>query len=125
MTGAHAPRLAATFSRKTPGVARSSVRIPRRALRGAAARRGIALLANVLETLSKAGLDRLAVDLGDLRDFEYYTGVTFQALARGPGDAVASGGRYDGLCGRYGRDLPAVGFAIDVENLETALGGRS
>jgi ATP phosphoribosyltransferase regulatory subunit len=93
----------------------------RRTLRGAAARRAIATLAGVAAALTRTGLDRLAVDLGDLRDFEYYTGVTFQVLAKGPGDAVASGGRYDGLCARYGRDLPAIGFAIDVEHLERAL----
>jgi len=93
----------------------------RRALSAAPARRALAALGAVCDALQKAGLDRLAVDLGDLRDFEYYTGVTFQALAHGPGDSVASGGRYDGLCARYGRDLPAIGFAIDVENLERAL----
>jgi ATP phosphoribosyltransferase regulatory subunit len=93
----------------------------RRVLRGKHAERALASLASVCTALSRAGLDRIAVDL---KDFEYYTGVTFQALARGPGDAVASGGRYDGLCARYGRDLPAIGFAIDVENLENALGAK-
>jgi len=97
----------------------------KKVLQGDVASRLLASLEGVVRALARTGLTDVAVDLGDLRDFEYYSGVTFQALARGPGDAVASGGRYDGLCARYGRDLPAIGFAIDVENLEAALGARS
>lgn len=62
----------------------------------------------------------LTVDLGDLRGFDYYTGVRFAGYAGGAPDAVLRGGRYDELIGRYGRAARATGFAIDLEALAQA-----
>jgi ATP phosphoribosyltransferase regulatory subunit len=79
-------------------------------------------LERVAELLFDVGLGpQLGVDLGEVRGAGYYTGVSFALYARGPGEAVASGGRYDQLLARYGRALPATGAAIDVENLLWAL----
>jgi ATP phosphoribosyltransferase regulatory subunit len=63
---------------------------------------------------------RVTVDLGEVRGFEYYTGVRFAAYVAGVGDAVLRGGRYDDLIGRYGRAARATGFAIDVEAIAQA-----
>jgi ATP phosphoribosyltransferase regulatory subunit len=63
----------------------------------------------------------LVVDLGETWNFAYYTGMTFQILAEGPGAAVGSGGRYDGLLERFGVARPAAGFAVDLDNLGWAL----
>lgn len=63
---------------------------------------------------------RLSLDLGLGRGFEYYTGVRFAAFAAGAADAVARGGRYDELVGRYGRATGAVGFAVDIEAIASA-----
>ena len=53
------------------------------------------------------GVDaRLHVDLGEVRGFDYYTGVRFQAFVDGAPDAVLRGGRYDDLLARYGRPEP-------------------
>ncbi len=60
------------------------------------------------------------VDLGDLRGFDYYTGMKFAAYAAGAPDAVLRGGRYDELLGRYGRPAHAAGFAIDLEAVAQA-----
>jgi ATP phosphoribosyltransferase regulatory subunit len=60
---------------------------------------------------------RLRVDLTTLRGFSYYTGTTFQFFASGADDALVSGGRYDGLVARYGRELASSGFAVDLERL--------
>jgi ATP phosphoribosyltransferase regulatory subunit len=57
----------------------------------------------------------VTIDLGDLRGFDYYTGVRFAGYAAGAPDAVLRGGRYDELIGRYGRAAQATGFAIDLE----------
>jgi len=57
----------------------------------------------------------LSIDLGDVRGFDYYTGVRFAGYATGAPDAVLRGGRYDALLGRYGRSERATGFAIDLE----------
>ncbi|MFN0249240.1 MAG: ATP phosphoribosyltransferase regulatory subunit, partial [Kofleriaceae bacterium] len=62
----------------------------------------------------------LTVDLGDLRGFDYYTGVRFAGYASGAPEAVLRGGRYDELVGRYGRPARATGFAIDLEALAQA-----
>jgi ATP phosphoribosyltransferase regulatory subunit len=64
---------------------------------------------------------KLVIDLGETWNFNYYTGVMFQILAEGPGAAVGSGGRYDGLLARFGMPRAAAGFAVDLDNLGWAL----
>jgi ATP phosphoribosyltransferase regulatory subunit len=85
-------------------------------------KRALADLADIVAAIERRGLDaRLHVDLGEMRGFDYYTGVRFQAFVPGAPDAVLSGGRYDALLGRYGRPSPAVGFAVDVDAVAGAL----
>lgn len=67
----------------------------------------------------------IVVDLGETRGAAYYTGPTFQILAEGPGQAVASGGRYDSLYGLFGTERPALGGAIQLDHLRWALGSKS
>lgn len=62
-------------------------------------------------------LDRLALDLTEIHNLGYYTGITFEVLAPGVGFRLASGGRYDNLVGTFGRAQPAVGVAFGVERL--------
>jgi ATP phosphoribosyltransferase regulatory subunit len=79
-------------------------------------------LREVLSALAAAGLaDRLALDLGEVRGLDYYTGLVFRAYAPGLGFEVASGGRYDTLLERFGRPLPAVGFMIGLDRLALLL----
>ena len=66
--------------------------------------------------LSAAGYGALVrFDLGMVHQIDYYTGVVFRGYVEGAGDAVLSGGRYDGLVAAFGRNAPATGFAIDVD----------
>lgn len=67
-----------------------------------------------------SGLAGVTVDFGDLRGFDYYTGIRFAAYAGGAPDAILRGGRYDQLVGHYGRPARAVGFAIDLEAVAQA-----
>jgi ATP phosphoribosyltransferase regulatory subunit len=60
----------------------------------------------------------LTIDLGEVRGFDYYTGILFRAYVPGLGFEVAKGGRYDGLLATYGTDLPAVGFSFSLDRLE-------
>ncbi len=60
----------------------------------------------------------LTIDLGEIRGFDYYTGILFRAYVRDFGFEVASGGRYDGLPAAFGEDLPAVGFSFSLDRLE-------
>ena len=60
----------------------------------------------------------LTIDLGEIRGFDYYTGILFRAYVHGLGFEVASGGRYDGLPAAFGEDVPAVGFSFSLDRLE-------
>ena len=64
--------------------------------------------------------DRVIFDLGLVRELDYYTGAVFEVYDPAVGFALGGGGRYDGLIGRYGRDLPACGLALDLQAVHTA-----
>ena len=62
-------------------------------------------------------LDNLTIDLTEIRNLGYYTGISFEALTPGLGTTVGSGGRYDNLVGHFGPPQPAVGVALGVDLL--------
>ncbi len=68
--------------------------------------------------------ERVIFDFGLVRSLGYYTGAVFQVYDPAHGVPIGSGGRYDELLGRFGRALPAVGFALNVERLHIALTGE-
>ncbi|MAQ14171.1 MAG: ATP phosphoribosyltransferase regulatory subunit [Sandaracinus sp.] len=99
----------------------NTLKLAKRQLRDESSRAALADLERVVDALGDAGLgDHLAVDLGELRGHGYYTGVSFNILADGPGEPLGGGGRYDDLLGRYGHPAPATGFALDVGHLQWA-----
>ena len=61
--------------------------------------------------------DKITFDLGLIRDFEYYTGMIFEAYAPNVGYSLAGGGRYDKMLKDFGRDCPATGFALGIERI--------
>jgi len=67
----------------------------------------------------------ISFDLGDSRGYAYYSGVCFAIYAKGASDALARGGRYDGVGAVFGhridRDRPAVGFSLDLKELVSAV----
>ncbi len=78
--------------------------------------RALAELAEVRELLVAHGLgDVVSLDLGAIRDFDYYTGVIFEGYGPDVGRPVAQGGRYDGLLARFGRPAPATGFVVQLD----------
>jgi len=85
-------------------------------------RRALDNLHQVLGILDSYGVEEhITIDLGELRGFDYHTGLIFQGFLSGFGQAVCSGGRYDGLTARYGFPAPATGFAFSLLNLLFAL----
>jgi len=76
----------------------------------------LAELGQVRELLVTHGLGGVVnLDLGALRDFDYYTGVIFEGYGPELGRPVAQGGRYDGLLARFGRPAPATGFMVQLD----------
>lgn len=63
----------------------------------------------------------VSFDLGMLSKYNYYTGVIFKAYTYGVGDAIVKGGRYDTLLGRFGKEAPAIGFMVVIDDLMAAL----
>lgn len=57
------------------------------------------------------------IDLAELRDYNYHTGLVFSAFVAGFGQAVARGGRYDHTGEVFGRSRPATGFSSDLKVL--------
>ena len=77
--------------------------------------RAVTELEAAARTLEAAGC-AFRVSASSVRNFEYYTGLTFRARA-GDVDCLR-GGRYDGLAETIGgRPVPASGFGADIEVL--------
>lgn len=80
--------------------------------------RAIDNLEKVYKILTIYGVDdSILIDLGEVRGFEYYTGVIFEGFVKGIGSEVCGGGRYDNLLERYGAKIPATGFAVDINRI--------
>ena len=54
----------------------------------------------------------VSIDLADLRGYHYHSGVAFAAYCARRPNAIALGGRYDGVGKAFGRARPATGFTL-------------
>jgi ATP phosphoribosyltransferase regulatory subunit len=82
---------------------------------------GVEGLRSLFEQLESRGVaDRVIFDLGLVRDLGYYTGPVFEVYDPAVGFTLGGGGRYDNLIGKFGRDLPACGLAVDVQRVHLA-----
>ncbi|MEE8440799.1 MAG: ATP phosphoribosyltransferase regulatory subunit, partial [Spirochaetia bacterium] len=74
------------------------------------------------DLLSAAGHgDRIRIDLSEVGDRDYYSGIVFHLYDEGADAPVASGGRYDELIGRFGSSAPSVGFSLMLRRLQSRL----
>lgn len=88
-------------------------------------REAVRRLEKLYQVLELYGLaEYVSFDLGMLSKYNYYTGVIFRAYTYGVGDAVVKGGRYDNLISQFGKEAPAVGFAVVIDNILDALSGN-
>ncbi|MCR5331936.1 MAG: ATP phosphoribosyltransferase regulatory subunit [Lachnospiraceae bacterium] len=79
-------------------------------------------LEKIYELMKLYGYEKyISFDLGMLSQFGYYSGIIFNAYTYEIGDSLISGGRYDNLVGQFGCDTPAVGMAVFVDRLLTAM----
>lgn len=73
-----------------------------------------------LEELSRiAATDpaHIEIDFSIGGDADYYSGAVFKGFTRGVPYATLSGGRYDGLLKKFGKNSSAVGFALYLGEL--------
>lgn len=66
-------------------------------------------------------MDFISFELGMISEYKYYTGIIFTGYSYGVGEPLVKGGRYDSLLRHFGKDSPAIGFAITVDQLMLAL----
>lgn len=75
-------------------------------------------LEHIYGMLKSMELDKyISVDLGMVHHIDYYSGLIFRAYIEGIGENVLYGGRYDRLVSNFGLDVPATGFAINVDRI--------
>ncbi len=67
---------------------------------------------------------QIHIDLAELRYASYHTGLLFSIYAPQWSDALARGGRYNGLGQHFGRARPATGFSFDLRDLISVLPER-
>ncbi len=68
-------------------------------------------LRRVLNILDELGYsENYILDMGMVKEMEYYTGLVFNGFFDGVGDYVISGGRYDTLMG-----VKALGFVVNID----------
>lgn len=90
--------------------------------RNPSARRAVEHLEEIYRILSISGYEKyVGFDLGMLHEYEYYTGIIFQAVTYGTGEPIAKGGRYDRLLEHFDYPAPAVGFGLTMDSLLAAL----
>ncbi len=82
-------------------------------------------LGRVYSILKTCGYeDYVSIDLGMLQSIDYYTGLIFKCYTHGVGFPICAGGRYDNLTSGFGQPAGAVGFAMGLNRIMTALGDR-
>ncbi len=84
--------------------------------------RAIENLAAIYDVLEAYDLAHwVQVDLGMIKDIEYYTGMVLEAYTADMGFTMGTGGRYDNLINQFGYQCPATGFALGIERIMLAL----
>lgn len=79
-------------------------------------------LSELLGILDEFGVtEYISVDLGMVKRLDYYTGIIFRGMTYGMGFPILGGGRYDTLCEKFGKPMPATGFSLEVDRVLTAL----
>ena len=82
-------------------------------------------LCGICDMMRESGsLDRTYLDFSIVNDLHYYSGVIFQGYVNGVSDAILSGGRYDRLLSKMGKQGSAIGFAVYLNLLEYLDGGE-
>ena len=63
-------------------------------------------------------IDNIYLDFSVINSMDYYNGIIFQGAIEGLPFTALSGGRYDKLAAKMGKDAGAIGFALDLSLVE-------
>lgn len=76
-------------------------------------------LENVCQALKSEGYgDKIQIDFSIANFGGYYSGIVFKGFINGIASRVISGGQYDKLMKRMGKNASALGFAVYLDTLE-------
>ncbi len=79
-------------------------------------------LENLYDKLKQLDVHQnISFDLGKIPHLDYYTGIIFEGYIQESGTSILSGGRYDNLMEKFGRNLPACGFSIKLDYILDAI----
>ncbi len=78
----------------------------------------LARLRDVGRMLDVYGVSNVNLDFSVVNDMDYYNGLIFRGFVDGVPNGVLSGGRYDNLMARMGKNSEAIGFAVYLDQLE-------
>ncbi|MBI2822173.1 MAG: ATP phosphoribosyltransferase regulatory subunit [Acidobacteria bacterium] len=79
-------------------------------------------LSAIVDHLDSLGVGRcFLIDLAEVRNLDYYTGLIFKVYSENLGFEIGGGGRYDSLISKFGQALPAVGFSVGLERVTAAI----
>lgn len=79
------------------------------------------LLDGFAAILATLPADRVRVDFSVINDMNYYNGIVFQGFIRGIPTEILSGGQYDLLMKKMGKNAGAIGFAVYLDQLVALL----
>ena len=82
-------------------------------------------LDSICKVLDAEGMDdHINIDFSIVNDMNYYNGIVFKGYIEGIPASVLSGGRYDKLMHKMGKDGGAIGFAVYLDSLERLEGSE-
>jgi ATP phosphoribosyltransferase regulatory subunit len=82
-------------------------------------------LIHIMKNLIQLNVEKsFIIDLSEVGNQPYYTGIVFQGYIEGIDSAVVSGGRYDDLLEKFGFPAPSVGFSLLLRKIEDKLGKK-
>ena len=82
----------------------------------------VARLKSIYDILCENKVENyVSFDFGMLSKYNYYTGIIFNGVTYGSGEALVKGGRYDSLLQHFGKQAPAIGFGLGIDALLSAL----
>ena len=83
------------------------------------AKKALEELTLIYEALKNSGAaSKVWIDFSGINDMHYYSGISFRGFIDKIPTRVLSGGRYDSLLSKMGREGEAIGFAVYLDLLE-------